>query len=233
MRQNRMALQPEVIGVLDKLNRRNTLAEMYGRLEETLFAMGEHDTGVCSPYVHKMAASHIATRRKEVTACEPSLDDPQDIHGHHLLRIAAKKLRYTLEICDPAYEGRLADVIKIVKQAQAFLGDIHDCDVWVQDIDKLLEEERLATIEYYGQSRPFNRLRPGLLFVRAERLSHRRQVFDELIEYWRRSDAKDLWEALEGILQSHGGATDLPCEELKDRGIDVEEMQDRTDCAGQ
>ncbi len=233
LRQNRMALQPEVIGVLDKLNRKNTLAEMYGHLEETLFAMRDHDTSVCSPYVHKMAVSHISARRKEVTACEPSLDDPQNIHGHHLLRIAVKKLRYTLEICDPAYEGQLANVIKIVKQAQAFLGDIHDCDVWVQDIDKFLEEERLATIEYYGQSRPFNRLRPGLLFVRAERLSHRQQVFDELLEYWRRSDAKDIWEVLEDTLQSHGGATDRSCEERKDRGIDVEEIQGKTHCAGQ
>jgi CHAD domain-containing protein len=233
LRQSRQALQPQVIAVLDKLDRRNTLAEMYGRLEETLFTLGSHDTGVSSPYVHEMAASHISARRKEVAACEPALDDPQDVHGHHQLRIAAKKLRYTLEICDLAYGGQLASVIRAVKQAQAFLGDIHDCDVWVQDIDRLLEEERLATIEYYGQSRPFNRLRPGLLFVRAERLSHRRQVFDELIDYWKESDAKRIWETLEDILQSRRETTEAPCGEPKDRRIDAGEEQEQTDCADQ
>lgn len=232
LRQSRTALQPEVVAVLDKLDQKSMLAQMYGLLEETLFALRSHDASVCSPYVYEMTAAHIRARRKDFAACEPSLDDPEDAQGHHQLRIAAKKLRYTLEISEPAYGEQLAAVIKIVKQMQSFLGDIHDCDVWAQDIDGLLEQERLATIEYYGQSRPFNRLRPGLLCVRQERLAHRKQVFAELLKYWRESDAQDVWETLEDRLQSRREAMDSPCEEPQDRQIDVGKEQiekDRSD----
>jgi CHAD domain-containing protein len=233
LRQSRTALQPEVIAVLDKLDRRNTLAQMYGQLEQTLFTLRSHDASVCSPYVYEMAAAHIRAGRKGFAACEPSLDDPQDAEGHHQLRIAAKKLRYTLEICEPAYGGQLAAVIKIVKQVQSFLGDIHDCDVWAQDIDRLMDEERLATAEYYGQDRPFNRLRPGLLFVRAERLSHRREVFAELLEYWKRSDVRDVWESLEDALRVRMEARDSPCEEPQDGRTDAGKEQDQKDRADQ
>ena len=63
--------------------------------------------------------------------------------------LAAKRLRYTLEICQPVYQGRLDPFVKAVKQLQSLLGDIHDCDVWVADLDTFLEEERQHLGEWW------------------------------------------------------------------------------------
>ena len=147
------------------------------------------------------------------------------------MRIAAKKLRYTMEICSPAYEGQLASFIDAVKRVQSLLGDVHDCDVWVVDIDEFMEHERSATIEYFGQDRAFNRLKPGLQRLRDDRKAHRRKVFAEMREYWTGLGKEHLWETLADTLKARVKASDQAEHEPKDRRPDVgkEEIQeDRT-----
>jgi CHAD domain-containing protein len=221
LRQGRRILQAQVVEMLDKLDQAGTLAQMYGELEKSLFTLRSRDVQICSPYVYKMAGDHVHQRTDDLVALERTLDDPKDVHGHHQMRIAAKKLRYTLEICEPAYDGQLAAFITAVKRAQSLLGDIHDCDVWMVDIDEFLERERLATIEYSGHDRAFHRLKPGLLLLRDERQTHRRNVFAEMVKYWESLDAEHLWESLESTLKARGEAPDQPCQEPLDRRTDA------------
>ena len=229
LRQSRAALQPEVIEVLDSLDKKHIFAQMCGYLEEVLFTLRSHEVQACTPCVYEMAAMHIRARREDLKLCERALEDPQDASGHHQLRIAAKRLRYTLEICNSAYDGQLAEVIKAVKQVQSLLGDIHDCDVWAQEIETFIEQERLKTIEYHGHGRPFNRLRPGLLFLRDERLTHRRQTFTRLLEYWQELHAQQPWETLENTLESHLETTSRVAPEPQDERTDGAEEQNDKD----
>jgi CHAD domain-containing protein len=208
LRQRRGALQSEVVVTLDKLEKGGALGQMYSETKRTLFALRSHGTPLVSPFVLQATHTHIRDRKEDLVACEKSLDDPEDILGHHQVRIAAKRLRYTLEISNRVYGGRLADFITAFKQVQSLLGDVHDCDVWVQDIDGFVEQERLATIEYYGHDRPFNRLKPGLLLIREDRAKHRRQVFGELLEYWKGRDAEHFWSALQDALEVQDAETD-------------------------
>jgi CHAD domain-containing protein len=216
LRQGREALQAEVVATLDKLEKADTLAEMYGEMEKALFILRSHDTPRSSPFVMQATRAHIRDRKEDLMACSRALDDPKDVRGHHLMRIAAKKLRYTLEISDRVYEGRLADFITACKQVQSLLGDVHDCDVWVQNIDEFLEQERRATVEYFGHDRPFHRLKPGLLLVREDRAKHRRQVFGELLEYWEGLDTEHFWSALEDVVESQDARADAGKKEEND-----------------
>jgi CHAD domain-containing protein len=208
LRQGREALQPEVVGTLDKLEAAGTLAKMYGEVEKTLFTLRSHDTPASSPFALQATGAHIRAQEQDLLASARALDDPADTQGHHQMRIAAKKLRYTLEISDRVYEGRLADFIAACKKVQSLLGDVHDCDVWVQDLDEFAEQERLRTIAYCGREQPFHRLRPGLSLVRDERAGHRRQVFDKLLEYWRGLDVERFWDTLEDALKQADAGTD-------------------------
>jgi CHAD domain-containing protein len=54
------------------------------------------------------------------------LDDPQALHR---LRIAYKRLRYTLEIFAEALPGHMAAVAQAAARFQARLGDLHDVDM--------------------------------------------------------------------------------------------------------
>lgn len=51
--------------------------------------------------------------------------DSQELHD---VRIAAKRLRYVLELCGPALGPGAVRGAKTAKQLQGLIGDIHDCD---------------------------------------------------------------------------------------------------------
>jgi CHAD domain-containing protein len=65
----------------------------------------------------------IAVRSQEALDLAGRAQDPLDPGALHDLRIAAKRLRYLLELTGPA------EVVKRLKALQDVLGDIHDCDV--------------------------------------------------------------------------------------------------------
>ncbi len=224
LRQRRNATQPGVLEALDALERGSILATMHGELERRLFVLRSHEVQVQSPVVFEQAAAHVRRRRQNLWTHERALADPQDVGGHHQLRIATKKLRYAMEICDRAYDGRLRPAIKAVRDLQSLLGDIHDCDVWVENIAVFMEQERLAVIEYFGQPRPFERFRPGLLLIGDERKTHRERAFAELLGYWKQLERENVWEDLESVLRSHAGAPGRDAERQdQPKPIDVQE----------
>lgn len=84
----------------------------------------------------------IAARLDEVYAYDGVVADPANVRELHDMRIACKRLRYTLEIFAIAFEADLEPAIDEVKALQDVLGDIHDCDVQVPML-----EEHLAWLE--------------------------------------------------------------------------------------
>ena len=219
LRQAREAIQPEVVKTLETLERGDTLADMHGELAKVQFILRSRDVRCQSPFVYARAAAHILDRQRALLANAHTLTDPEDIPGHHQLRIDAKKLRYTLEICDPAYDKQLASAIKAVKRVQSLLGDIHDCDVWVEDVEAFMEEERQRTIAYFGHPGPFNRLQSGLQLLIDERQTHRHGTFAELVAYWSKLDAEQFWRDLETMVQSYVEVSNQRESETQDQGI--------------
>ncbi|HEX8070730.1 MAG TPA: CHAD domain-containing protein [Pyrinomonadaceae bacterium] len=76
----------------------------------------------------------IAARLRELIAGGRALYRPDNAHGLHDLRIAAKRLRYALELFDPCFESQLKEAAASVAHLQQALGDLHDCDVWLADL---------------------------------------------------------------------------------------------------
>ena len=118
------------------------------------------------------------------------------------MRIAAKKLRYTMEIYKKAFDKRLDESIKVIRRIQSLLGDIHDCDVWCEFIRIFTQAERQRTVEYYGHARCFHRLRPGFEYLGNERLIHRREKFDELVALWKDLQDGGFWDELAAFLKA-------------------------------
>ena len=137
------------------------------------------------------------------------LADPEQLARHHAMRIAAKRLRYTLELAMPVYSrdpqagapagGDLANTVDAVKRLQTLLGEIHDCDVWVENFAEFAGKESGEIQLYFGSSPRFERLRPGLDYLRQERTDRRRQVFGELVAFWQQQKDQGLWDRLAGI----------------------------------
>ncbi len=215
--QDRDTVQPAVVATLDALEKGNAMAEMHGELEKNLFLLRNRDVSLQSPVVFEQAARHIRDRRGALLANEYTLADRQNIAGHHQLRIDAKKLRYTMEICEPAYGKQLTPAIKAVKKMQSLLGDIHDCDVWVDDVTSFMEQERVRTIDYFGHHGPYNRLKPGLQLLIEERKQCREDTFSALLEHWKTLSTNHFWEGLDATLQTHLGVPQEKAPEIEDQ----------------
>jgi hypothetical protein len=87
----------------------------------------------------------VAVRLDELLAFVPRVLDPDEVVALHDMRIAAKRLRYILEVtADTCFGPYAATALKRTKELQDLLGEIHDCDEQLPRIHALLDELRAA-----------------------------------------------------------------------------------------
>jgi CHAD domain-containing protein len=96
---------------------------------------------------------------------------PDASKAQHDMRIAAKRLRYVLEIFAPCLGEQAKAARGAAKRLQSVLGDLHDCDLMLTKV------ERIGSVE-------------ALLRQRRERLFH------DFVELWQAEASKGTWAAL-------------------------------------
>ncbi len=90
----------------------------------------------------KMSAAVILDRLKELEKLSESLYKPFEIESLHDMRIAAKRLRYALELFQQCWGRSLQTFAKNAARMQTALGEVHDCDVWIENIGKRINLAR-------------------------------------------------------------------------------------------
>ena len=85
----------------------------------------------------------IEVRAREVHSFAPAVFDPRNVEALHDMRIAAKRLRYVLELTAPVFGEPAERGAKRAKQLQDVLGEIHDCDETVPRVERHIERLRL------------------------------------------------------------------------------------------
>ena len=87
----------------------------------------------------------VATRLDELCSFVPRALDPARVKALHDMRIAAKRLRYILEVgAGPCFGPYATAAIKRTKDLQDLLGELHDCDVQLPRVRALQDELRAA-----------------------------------------------------------------------------------------
>jgi CHAD domain len=161
------------------------------------------------------AVRRIATvRARELESFVPHALDPGEAKAQHDMRIAAKRLRYLLELAAPALGEPAADGAKAAKRLQTVLGEIHDCDEMLErthrHVERLRGEDAEALRHAAGGARDLapavargapNRARYRGLESLASYLTARRAVlFERFVRDWESLDregfATQLVEAL-------------------------------------
>jgi hypothetical protein len=77
----------------------------------------------------------IEVRIDELFGFLPAALDPAKVEELHDMRIAAKRLRYLLELSQPLFGQPVKKAAKVVKDLQDLLGEIHDCDELMPLVD--------------------------------------------------------------------------------------------------
>ncbi len=194
----RALVQVRVLRALDRFRASRTAEEISAAIKP----MADRQPAGPSECVLQRAEEQIVSRLDELLSYQSSLADAADQEQHHAMRIAAKRLRYTMEICRGAYAGRIDPFLASVKEVQGLLGEIHDRDVWGAHLDALLADERDQLGSTYGHDKPLERIKPGIEHLRRERACDRQRLFDQLAGYWQKLCGENLWENLAQVVRS-------------------------------
>ena len=162
------------------------------------------------------AARIVQVRLDEMLAFAPRALDGKT-KAQHDMRIAAKRLRYVLEVTGFCF-GRPADTARRrARDLQDILGEIHDCDVMLPRVRGHLEGAAARRRDGgQGEGGPGADLDPRLaahaphrtayrgLDVLAVYLEARRELLiDRFIAFWKRQEETGTWKRLERAVDGH------------------------------
>jgi putative phosphoesterase len=128
----------------------------------------------------------VSAKLDEFLAMEYCVHKEDDVLNHHKMRIRAKWLRYTLESFSSLYEKNLTGEIKLIKRFQDTIGEMHDCDVWIECIPKF-EAKIVAETKTESET-----LSDFLEFVKLKR----RELYGAFVEFWDQNKTKDAFEQI-------------------------------------
>ena len=151
----------------------------------------------------------VRARLDELCSFMPQAADPAAITALHDMRIAAKRLRYILEITHPCFGPYAGAAVNSIKDCQDVLGEIHDCDVQLPEVRAFLDELVVAdaTALLDGAAEPPNREAfAGLVALSAELLARRERRFRAFAELWRQLERSGFRARLEYAVCERSGA---------------------------
>jgi CHAD domain-containing protein len=156
----------------------------------------------------------VRTRLDELYSFTPQALNPKKVKALHDMRIAAKRLRYILEVTAFCFGPYAGTALKRAKELQDLLGEIHDCDEMLprvraavrelhnDDVDRLvalpgdeddLPPELAAKVKHadaYG----------GLEVLAVWLESRRMLLFERFLDRWKTLERNDFRGRLERAL---------------------------------
>ncbi len=149
----------------------------------------------------------VRTRNQELHGFVPAVLDPGASRALHDMRIAAKRLRYVLELAEPVIRDDAAAGAKRARRLQDVLGEIHDCDEAapriMATIERLRDEDAAAiraTAARDGgdvgpdsvREAPHRRKYAGLESLLAYTHARREALYSRFLETWMDFERKPM-----------------------------------------
>ncbi len=193
LRKRRGRLQGPVLEALDALEKSRALMAMREELSRLETGSRRIPRQGLAYGIPALAAYRIEARLATMLSFEPWVRHKEAVAEHHALRIAAKKLRYTMETFGPVYRLGLKKPHARVKKVQEILGDLHDCDVWIDHVTLLLLKERSRFRPLTGEKRPDTATIASLRIFLQEREKERVVIHRKFMRFWESLHRAGLW----------------------------------------
>jgi hypothetical protein len=164
----------------------------------------------------------VRTRLDELYSLTPKALNPKRVKALHDMRIAAKRLRYVLEITSFCFGPYASTATKRAKELQDLLGEIHDCDELLPRVRAVQRELRDGAVDGLLELvADADDLDPALgarvrhadayggLEVLAVWLEARRTLlFERFLDRWKTLQRQAFRERLERALDDRAAETD-------------------------
>lgn len=200
-RRRRRARRP-MLRALKKLERTGFPRRVQKYLEQAAEVFGaegsvrERGSGEGEAPFRAAAPVFLAERHREFYRCARYADEPEAVAELHEMRIAAKWLRYTMELFAPAYGDELKQPLDAVKKCQELLGDIHDSDVRIEILTGMtISRLKVRGLEAIGQLDPAPVARALGRVLERERAGRDRQ-YRKFLSHWRTLEKRGFAESL-------------------------------------
>jgi len=162
----------------------------------------------------------VRARLDELYGFMPAAADPAEVEALHDMRIAAKRLRYVLEVTAPCFGPYAATAARRARELQDLLGEIHDCDVMLPrvcaHVEGLVARDVAALRAAAGEAddldpalaarAPHRAAYRGLSVLSAHLQARRRLLFARFLELWARLEEHDVRGQLERALAERPAA---------------------------
>jgi len=185
----RASVQPTVVKGLKKLRDSSALTEMKEFFNLTSDEL--QNAHFVSSSVVENANWAISRRLDDFLAMEQYVHQENAILKHHEMRIQAKWLRYTMETFSSLYKNKLTKEITRMKAFQDSLGEMHDCDVWKEQIPRFIANNKNKQGKHLENS-----LLEFLEYVKEQRKKH----YARFVGLWENSLKTGFFEKLRETL---------------------------------
>ena len=188
----RKKIQLSVAKGLEELKTCNIVENIRGFCEENI---SEQKNLLFSPdQVLEKAHWHISLRLKDFLSMQEYVYLEDKKEKLHEMRIFAKKLRYTMEAFSPLHRNNLKEEIQNIKVYQDALGELHDCDVWLEYIPKFIaksvnEKAKSPNSDFENSEQAFNNFST---YVTAKR----KEYYLQFIHHWEDNEEHGFFEKL-------------------------------------
>ena len=179
--------QTAVAAGLEELRNVGTINQIRSRSRQIIAE--EASQTLKASEVLERAHWHISFRLDDFLSMQRYVYQQRRQVEHHQMRIYAKKLRYTMECFAPLYEDKLENEIGTIKAFQDVLGEMHDCDVWLEFIPQFRQKlrKRAKLKRYIGEA-----LRNFMVYM----LERRKKFYSEFTELWKEKNVSDFFSQL-------------------------------------
>jgi CHAD domain len=161
------------------------------------------------------AARIIGSRLEELRSFGPEALVPEATVAQHDMRIAAKRLRYVIEVTGFCFGESAQAARRRARDLQDLLGEIHDCDLMMprvqSEIERLRTEDARALLLMAGGAEDLD---PGLVGEAPNRTAYRglellgvhlrarrALLFERFRDFWLAEATRTAWAELERTLE--------------------------------
>ncbi len=138
----------------------------------------------------------IKARLKELVAASPHIYCPFEIKELHELRILAKGLRYAIELFAVCWGEEMEEIAKESSLLQTSLGELHDCDVWIESLGARLKQ----TARKDKSDADNIRLSEGVGWLLRHFARERMEHYRDALARWQQWETDGFLERLKSIL---------------------------------
>ena len=166
------------------------------QLESAFIASVDQATATRDPTKPQIAYQEMSRvvilgRLKELEKLSVGLVQPFEIETLHDMRIAAKRLRYAIELFQQCWRRSIGSYAKRTARIQTALGDVHDCDVWIESVGKeILSARKQKQTERVA----------ALMWLLSHLVKLRTKHLRDALARWCEWEKQDVSGKLRGIL---------------------------------